>query len=265
MRRYALLGHPVAHSRSPALHDHWFARHGVAATYVAIDVGPDPAADLADILRREGLSGANLTVPLKEAFLDRVDRLTPLARAARSVNTVWWEGDRLCGDTTDAPGFVDALEAVAPLDPDRPALVLGAGGAGRAVAAGLAARGVTRITLFNRTPQRATAALAHLAPAFPATRFAAYPLQSASEHLSGAGVVAVCVSGPGRAAIRALSIDALPADARWCDLNYWDPDPPHRVALGARFDDGRGMLVHQAARAFERWTGIRPDPADLPR
>lgn len=264
MTRYALLGHPVAHSLSPALHSHWFARHGIDATYTAIELDPARADEIGPFFRGSGLAGANLTVPFKAAILPDLDRITDIARVAGSVNTLWWDGDRLCGDTTDARGFVDALEATAPLDPSRPAVILGAGGAGRAVAAGLAQRGFRSITLLNRTPERAERAAEALRAHFLDTRFSSGPFEAWSARVSGAGLVASCVSGPGRASVAALDPGLLPSDCRWCDLNYWDPDPPHRDALGARFDDGRQMLVHQAALAFERWTSIRPDPADLP-
>lgn len=259
---YALLGHPVAHSRSPALHGHWFARHGIDATYRAIEVDPTRHRELRSIVVANGLRGANVTVPFKAAILAQLDQLTPLARAAGSANTLWWDGDRLCGDSTDGPGFVRAL----PRAPDRarPALILGSGGAGRAVAAGLAGAGWERVVLLARDPEGAVASLLSLRAAFPDTAFAAGPLGDWADLAPGAGLVVVAVSAPGRDAIRALDPAPVPSDACWCDLNYWDADPPHRATLGARFVDGRGMLIHQAALAFERWTGIAPDPADLP-
>ena len=261
-RRYALLGHPVAHSRSPALHNHWFARSGLDATYEARDIDPARADDIARIFRDSDLDGANLTVPFKTAVVPHLDRITPLARAAGSVNTLWREGGSLHGDSTDGPGFLQALRATGPLHPDRPAVILGVGGAGRAIAAALAQAGWTELALLNRTPQRADDAATQLSAHFHDCRFTAGPL-SAFDPRSTA-LVAMCVSGPGREAIRALPIDGLPADARWCDLNYWDHAPPHRDALNDRFDDGSSMLTHQAALAFARWTGITPDPSDLP-
>lgn len=256
MKRYALLGHPVAHSRSPALHNGWFARYGIAARYEAIELDPARASEVGAFFRGSGLAGANLTVPFKAAILADLDEITDVARAAGSVNTLWWEGERLCGDTTDAAGFVAALE---PLDPRRRAIVLGAGGAGRAVAAGLAQRGFVTVVLLNRTESTARAALGPLRAHFPHTRFSAGSFEAWSEHAPDAGLVASCVSGPGRSAVAALDVGLVASDCRWCDLNYWDSSPPHADVLGKRFDDGSSMLVHQAALAFERWTGIRPD------
>jgi shikimate dehydrogenase len=182
------------------------------------------------------------------------------------VNTLSIHQGKLVGDNTDAEGFVAAVEAHATLHSDRPAIVLGAGGAGRAVAAGLAARGVPVVHLLNRSEPTAQAAASHLAAYFPGTRFVAGALTS--EHFSllapSAGLVAVCVSGGARTAIETLNPAPLPSDVTWCDVNYWMRDPPHRAALGARFLGGHPMLIHQAAIAFSRWTSIRPDPHDLP-
>lgn len=257
--RYALLGHPVAHSLSPAMHTHWFARHGIDATYEAREIPPD-CTDLAPHLA--DLVGANLTVPFKQVVFGLLDHAEPMALLCKSVNTVWRDGDRLCGETTDADGFVDGLLAHRAVDPDRPVTLLGAGGAGIAVAAGLAHRGWTHITLRNRTTARAGAAAALLSRHFPRAHFTAGPLEGFDP--TDLGLVAVCVSGPGRAAVRALSIEGLPDDAVWCDLNYWDADPPHRAELSGRFLGGLPMLAHQAARSFHRWTGVRPDADDLP-
>lgn len=258
MQRYALIGHPVEHSLSPALHNHWFSQYGIEARYDALPLDPSRAGEVAQVFRAEGLDGANLTVPFKEHILDALDEIGPTARVARSVNTLWWEGGRLCGDSTDAAGFVDALEVDRPLDLSGVAVVLGTGGAGRAVAVGLAQRGFTRVALLNRTTRRADEAAAQLAAHFPHTEFTVGSLRALSEYVEDATVVASCVSGPGREAVRALDVCKLPADSRWCDLNYWDRDPPHRATLGPRFDDGRRMLIAQAARAFEHWTGHRP-------
>lgn len=142
--------------------------------------------------------------------------------------------------------------------------MLGAGGAGRAVAAGLAQAGAGSVALLSRDPPRVDPTIDPLRAAFPHTAFTNAPWSGWDPLASRAGLVVVAVSAAGRDAVRALDPAPIPRDATWCDLNYWDGDPPHREAMGDRFLSGHGMLVHQAALAFERWTGIAPDPTDLP-
>lgn len=249
---YALLGRPVAHSRSPSLHNAWFARHGLDAVYVCLEV-PASVTAVGAVLRC--LAGANVTVPLKAQAADAVDALTPLARASGAVNTVWREGGRLWGDNTDAEGFVRGLHAAfGPIRPERIA-ILGAGGAARAVAAGLAAHGAAEVWFLNRSEDRAEDAARRLASHCPATAFRAGPLA-----VPDVDLVVNATSGGARAAVEALPLPD--SDLLWVDLNYWMTDPPHLAALAARGNrvlDGHPMLWHQAALAFERFTGITPD------
>lgn len=258
---YAVLGHPIAHSRSPELHNGWFRAHGVDGVYVALPLPGERSKALATLLRSGVLAGANLTVPLKTEAVPLMDRLTAEAEAAGAVNTVRVDADGLTGHNTDGQGFVLALTAQLGPIPPRPAAVLGSGGAGRAVAAGLAQQGLVDIHLFNRTLARATETARHLHTHFPDTRFHPQPLtaEAFAAVSSEVGVVAQCTSGAGREAVAALPIDHLPGDCQWCDLNYWDTAPPHGRALGSRFIDGHGMLVQQAALAFAFWTGVMPD------
>lgn len=258
---YAVLGHPIAHSRSPALHNAWFRACNVDGIYVALPLPGDRSDALATLLRSGVLAGANLTVPLKTDAVPLMDRLTPEAVAAGAVNTVRVEADGLTGHNTDGRGFVQALTSQLGPIPPRPAAVLGTGGAGRAVAAGLAQHGLTDIHLFNRTLARAEETARHLRTHFPHCRFHSHPLtaEAFAPVSSQLGVVAQCTSGPGRSAVAAVPIDHLPDDCQWCDLNYWDASPPHGAALRSRFIDGHGMLVHQAALAFAFWTGVTPE------
>lgn len=254
---FALLGSPVRHSRSPAIHNALIAHVGLDAVYVCLDVRSGP---LRPILA--GLAGANLTVPLKVEALGALDALTPVAQAIGAVNTVYREGERLVGDNTDALGFVRGLEeAWGPLEAEH-AVVLGAGGAARAVVAGLAERGVPHITVVNRTEARAQALIADLGDRWP-TALEARPFDASA--LEGADLVVNSTSGPARPLVERLSVEGLASQAIWCDLNYWDPDPPHFAeckARGLRVLDGLPMLVHQALLAFARFTGQTP-PAEV--
>jgi shikimate dehydrogenase len=259
-RVYAVIGRPVAHSGSPALHNLWFVRHGIDAVYVALDVPPERGGGtLAAALRTLGLAGANLTIPHKTAIVPHLDDLDDAARAIGAANTVVRDGDRLRGFNTDAAGFTTSFEAESgrSLSGAR-ALVLGAGGAGRAVAFGVARAGAARVWLANRTLDVAERAAAPLGDAVRAV-----PLADASRLLPDVDVVVNALSGPGADAARHLDVDRLPPDATWADLNYWMPDPPARDACrktGRLFLDGGGMLRAQAALAFEHFTGVWPEP-----
>ena len=153
---YALLGHPVARSRSPALHGALFAAAGIDAVYVCMDIDPTAAEDAIRAVRTLGLAGVNLTVPLKESVLPHLDGVTPTAAVAGAVNTLFWDGSRLMGDNTDGAGLLDAVHEAGGRW-DAPAVVLGAGGSARAVAAALLADGCPRVKLLNRTQDRAEA------------------------------------------------------------------------------------------------------------
>ena len=252
---FGLLGRPIHHSRSPWIHNRLLRAHGLDAVYVALDVPPERAADVPGALRSLGLSGVNLTVPLKEAVLPQLDRLATSAQRAGAANVVVREDGQLVGHNTDGAGLVDHLIARY-ADLDRPALVLGAGGAGRAVAAALLEAGVPELHLLNRTPARAEAVADALAPL---GRIRPGPLSAAHFSACFGGLVVNAVSGGGRPAVAALSVEHLSDDTLWCDLNYWDDAPPHRdawLAAGRAFDNGWGMLVGQAVRAFSLFTGV---------
>lgn len=257
-RVFALLGRPVRHSRSPAIHAALFARHGVDAVYVCLE--PPEGTPLRPVLRC--LAGANVTAPLKGEALAAVDALTPAARAAGAVNTVLYRDGALVGDNTDGEGFLRGLrEAFGPLAP-RSVAVLGAGGAARAVAAALAGAGAEEVRFVARDPARAEAAVEALpgSAALSVARFAPDALAWGPDLVVNAAPVGA------REAVEALSVDALPAEAVWCDLNYHDPAPPRFEAVrarGLRALGGGPMLRHQALLAFERFTGVSPDAAAL--
>jgi shikimate dehydrogenase len=270
-RVFALIGHPIRHSLSPAMHNELFRRLGIDAVYVALDAPPARAGRVADAIRTLGLAGANLTVPFKEAVLPELDALSPAAEAAGAVNVVLADGERLVGHNTDGAGYLAALReeldiAVA----GRRCAVLGAGGTGRAVAAALAGAGVAEVCFFNRTAARADHAVHTLAPRFPAVRFSAAPLSAAAFAAHRWTLVVNCLSGPGLPAVADFTVHHLPTGqggAVWTDANYWLPEPPLLAACaarGVRIQRGIGMLMHQGARSFEFFSG-RPVAADTIR
>lgn len=247
-RLFALLGQPVSRSRSPEIHNAWLTDAGIDAVYLALEVAP--GADVRAIVHGAGLAGANLTTPHKATGLQVADALTPAAAAIGAVNTLFRGPDgRWWGDNTDAAGFLAALPR-----PSQRAVVLGTGGAARAITWALRQSG-SDVCVLGRRPEGAEA----LAHAFDARSGPLTP-----DGLRAAGAVDLVVNAttaPARAAIQALPALALPPHAVWCDLNDWDVDPPHRrdwLAANRPFVPGSGMLLHQAAAAFARFTGNPP-------
>lgn len=261
MTRAFVVGHPIAHSRSPLIHGHWLAQHGIDGSYERLDVAP---ADFPDFLRglpASGFAGGNVTLPHKEAAFALTDTLTPRAERIGAVNTlVVGKDGRLHGDNTDAPGFCAHLDHSLGQDwPGRgEAVILGAGGAARAIVVGLAERGVARIRVANRTRERAEA-VAALAPGV------AEPLAWADlpEAMAGAGLL-VNTTSLGMKGQPALVLDLAPLSpgAAVADIVYAPLETDLLAAARARgLDavDGLGMLLHQAVPGFEAWFGLRPE------
>jgi shikimate dehydrogenase len=265
---FGLIGHPVRHSLSPAIHNRLFQDAGVDALYACFDVHPDQAPRVGAAIRTLDLRGVNLTVPFKAAILNDLDQVTRAVEEAHAANVVIHHDGHLTGYNTDGEGFVRGLEAEFGPVCAESALILGAGGAGRAVAAALADRGVARVTLMNRTLAASEEAVAHLSAYFPKTRYVAAPL-SADAFVAaapGAGLVVNCAAGPAAGLIDGLDVDRLDPDAIWCDINYWMASPPALArcrARGLRVQDGLPMLVHQGALSFELFTGVPVDPAHI--
>ncbi|MCP4809636.1 MAG: shikimate dehydrogenase [Proteobacteria bacterium] len=258
-RIFGLVGHPVRHSLSPAMHTALFQRLGLDAVYVAFDVDPRRADQVADAIRTLDLVGVNLTVPFKERVLPHLDHVTLAAREAGAVNVVIQVDGHLSGYNTDGAGLLAALVEEHDWTPaGMRCAVLGAGGAGRAVAASLAANGAAQVTLHNRTVARAEAAIEQIgAPVLGAAGLA---------DLGEVDLVVNCLGGGAEAAVEALAIDQLPDTAVWVDANYWMKNPPRLdacAARGLRTSTGLGMLVHQGALSFELFTGHPVDAAEL--
>ncbi len=255
-----VMGFPVAHSRSPRLHGHWLARYGIAGAYLPLLVAPDDLGRALEGLRALNFRGCNVTLPLKEKALALVDRVEPLARRIGAVNTVVVEADgSLLGSNTDAFGFVENLKAGAPgWNAARgPAVVLGAGGAARAVIAALLDAGAPQIRLYNRSLERAQA----LQAAFDGPVEVA-PWRQRAAGLDGAALLVNTTSlGMAGHEDLELPLDALPVSAVVNDIVY----APLMTALlqrgrarGNPVVDGLGMLLHQARPGFEAWFGTAP-------
>ncbi len=263
-RLAGVLGWPVSHSLSPRLHGYWLQRYGIDGAYLPLGAPPASLEGVVRALVDLGFRGFNVTLPHKEPLLALCDEVTPEAHRIGAVNTVVIDGDRLQGGNSDAFGFAENLctEAAAWRPESGPAVVIGAGGAARAVIAALQDLGVTEVRLANRTEARAADLAAALAaPQRPPIRLV--PWAEREEAQAGAGVL-VNTTSLGMAGQPALdlTLDALPAEALVTDIVYAPLETPLLAAARARGNpvvDGLGMLLHQARPGFEAWFGRAPE------
>jgi shikimate dehydrogenase len=254
-----VIGHPIAHSRSPLIHGQWLQDHGIDGSYEAIDVAPADLPALFERLRRGEFSGGNVTIPHKEAVFTLCDSVDPLATTIGAVNTLVARDGHVHGSNTDYLGFLGNLDAGAPgwSDGLDNAVVLGAGGAARAVLVALKSRGVGRIHLLNRTCETAEALAQELGGPIET-----HGLDGFAGLAAKAGLV-VNTSSVGMHGTRfeTLDLDLLPAHALVTDIVYVPLQTPllaDAQARGLRTVDGLGMLLHQAVPGFEAWFGVRP-------
>lgn len=254
-----VVGWPIAHSRSPLIHRFWLKRHGLEGDYRPEAVRPEAIEKFLSSFGERGYCGGNVTLPHKEAAFRACRSLAPVARRLKAVNTLWLEGAELAGDNTDAFGFAANLDdSVSDWREGKSALVLGAGGAARAVLHALAEAGYSAIHVLNRTPSRAEALAKHFGGAVRGGGLEAIP-----ERLAGADIV-VNTTSAGLHGEAPLAIDwcAARRDAIVTDLVYVPLMTPFLSAAaesGLRTVDGLGMLLHQAVPGFERWFGVRPE------
>ena len=261
MMRAGVMGWPVGQSLSPRLHGYWLAHHGIDGDYRALAVAPEALAQRLAGLADEGLRGVNLTLPHKPAALAMMASLSPAARAIGAVNTGVVEADgSLAGDNTDAFGFMENLRAGAPhwSAGSGPAVVLGAGGAARAVCHGLLAAGAPEIRLINRT-----AANAEALAAMDAERITTPAWAARGDALHEAALL-VNTTSLGMVGQPALDLDlaALPDGALVTDIVYAPLETPLLAAAARRGNpvvDGLGMLLHQARPGFAAWFGVMPE------
>ncbi len=253
-RTAAVIGNPVRHSLSPPIHNAGFRALDLDWVYVAFDIAPGRAADAVAAMRALHLGGLSVTMPHKADIAASLDRLTPQARMLGAVNCVAWDQGELVGHNTDGGGFVDSLEhETGTAVSGRRCLVVGAGGAARAVVLALAESGAAEVAVLNRTRRKAHAA-AELAG--PAGRVGTVADISAADIVINA--TSVGMDGTGGAGRLPLPQDQLRAGQIVADLVYHPFTTPLMVAAraaGATVIGGVGMLVHQAARQFELWTG----------
>lgn len=255
-----VIGHPVAHSKSPQLHRHWLKTHGLRGFYVPMDVAPENLREVLLALPKAGFVGVNITVPHKEAVMEIADIITDRATLIGAANTLIFRKDgKIHADNTDGYGFLENLRQGAPdWNPKAgPVAMLGAGGAARAVVASLLEAGVPEIMVSNRTRPRAEALAAEFG-----RRLTVVDWVQAGNMLEDAATVVNTTSLGmiGKPELR-VPLDGLRKGTVVTDLVY----APLETRLlreareaGCHTVDGLGMLIHQAVPAFERWFGKRP-------
>ncbi len=256
-----VMGWPVLHSRSPALHNYWLAKHGLAGCYVPLAIKAEGLRAALRALPALGFSGCNLTIPHKEAALDIVDRLDPVARRIGAMNFVVVAPDgSLEGQNHDAFGYIESVREAHPgwRADAGPIVVIGAGGGARAVLVGLSDRGAREIRLLNRTPARAKVLERELGGPIRAL-----PWDDRHAALAGAAML-VNTTNQGMVGEPPLdlALDTLPTSALVSDIIYIPRETALLAAARRRGNptvNGLGMLLHQARPAFRAWFGIMPE------
>jgi shikimate dehydrogenase len=251
------MGWPIEHSKSPLIFAHWFAETGIQGSYVRLAVPPDDFAEVFRNLHKSGFRGVNVTIPHKLMALALADEASDAARAIGAANTVSFDADgRVFADNTDGYGFIENLREGAPTwDPaEGPALVLGAGGAARAVIHALLEAGAPTILLANRSPNKAETLAAHFGSRIEVVDWAARDAAT-----SGAATIVNTTSlGMTGNPPLDISLAGAPATALVTDIVYVPLETPLLAAARARglsTVDGLGMLLHQARPGFRAWFG----------
>jgi shikimate dehydrogenase len=261
VKRACVIGWPVEHSRSPMIHRYWLSLYGIDGAYEKEAVPPGEARAFMRSLGEHGYVGANVTLPHKLVALEAADVKDEAARAIGAANTLWLDVDgKLNASNTDVYGFMTNLAEQAPRwnDGRRPVVVLGAGGAARAVLYGLIKAGASKVLLANRSRARAD----DLALAFP-PRVEVLDWEARDRALAGCGLL-VNTTSLGMRGQAPLTIDLgrLPSDAIVADIVYSPLETPLLAEARKRGNiavDGLGMLLYQAVPGFERWFRVRPE------
>jgi len=252
-------GWPIRHSRSPRIHNYWLKQYGIDGVYVPLAIPPDRAMEAIRMLPALGIRGLNVTVPNKEEAYKAMDEVDRWAQRMKAVNTVMVRDGILYGANTDAFGFMESLREAIPdwRAEAGPAVILGAGGAARAIVAGLQDAGAPEIRIANRTPERAAAIRDEFGkPVRPVL------WDQRADILEDASLVVNTTSlGMEGQPPLDLELAKLPPDAVVYDIVYVPLETPLLAAARARGNpavDGLGMLLHQARPGFREWFGTDP-------
>ena len=263
MKKACVIGWPIKHSRSPLIHNHWLMRHGIEGVYEKVAVEPDELDRFLRAMPDAGWLGCNVTVPHKEKVFELVRSDDPFTQRLGAVNTVYIRGGQLHGTNTDGIGFMRNLQAAAPQwqPASGPVVVLGAGGAARAVVAALIDAGVPEVRIVNRTRDRAAALAELLGNGAKARDWTMRGDLLADCTL----LVNTTTLGMAGAPPLDLELDRLAPEAVVYDIVYVPLETDLLARARARGNptvDGLGMLLHQAAPAFALWFGFEPEVTD---
>ena len=260
--RACVIGWPIDHSLSPLIHGHWLKRYGINGRYDRRAVAPEDVERFFAEFLSHGLIGCNVTLPHKEAAYRAADRTSSHADRLGAANTLWLEGRNLVADNTDTYGFLTNLDQMSGgWDQAETALVIGAGGASRAIIAGLIDRGFNRIVIANRTLERARVLVDWFAGE-EAASLEAVPLDTLNDRIAESDII-INTTSAGLHGSAALKIDwsKAPRSAVATDILYvplMTPFLEDAAAAGLATIDGLGMLLHQAVPGFRQWFGMEP-------
>lgn len=260
MTRVCVIGWPISHSRSPLIHGYWLKHYGLTGSYTRQPVASENLETFIQSLAANGYAGCNVTIPHKEAAYHLVTAGDELTARLGVVNTIYLEGSRLMGISTDGPGFLSNLRESQPRLhlPATPALILGAGGAAQAIAGALLEAGCPSLTVANRNHDRALAMAAKFGP-----RLRAVPWSEAEAAMEGVGLLVntTALGMTGQPPL-VVNLARLPTQAIVSDIVYTplETDLLQQARLrGLATVEGLGMLLHQAAPGFQKWFGRYPE------
>lgn len=269
---YCILGHPVSHSLSPAMHNSAFSALGLDCAYVAFDISPEAIGKAVQAVRTLGISGVNITIPHKESIIPHLDGIAPDAEFTGAVNTVKNDGGKLSGHNTDVGGFLRAVREDLGIEPEGSKVFLaGAGGAARAVMSAFCMNGAEKIYVLNRTHDKALRLASDFGERFGKIKIEPVKFGDVKAIESGLGKADILVnstsSGMDGREVLDLPLDKMKKTSVVYDLVY-KPRETRLVkearGLGLKAAGGLGMLLYQGALSFEIWTG-RQAPVDVMR
>lgn len=263
-----LVGHPLSHTLSPAMHNGVIGRLGLPLRYVGVDLPPGFLPDFLRIVRAGNFLGGNVTIPFKEAAAALADERSEAVSVCGAANVIRVTRGRLVAENTDGRGFLDALLGAGWGRRFRRVVILGAGGSARGIAYELCRCGAREMVILNRNPSRAERFARALSPRFPATSISAGELETAGmvEAFRGADLIAQCTSLGLSEEWKNFPIGGVEKTTRFADIVYLKGGGTLVRRLGRRgvpVIDGLAMLAHQAARSFSLWTGIKVPAGDF--